>query len=70
MKTENQNTEMNILEQYLNQAKEELIEDVLYDFQDKITPRLKKRMMNTPLVQLRGKLENLRKKYLVEYSKL
>jgi len=70
MKTENQNTEMNILEQLLDQAKEDLINEVLWDFQYKITPRLKKRMMNTGLVDLRKKLENLRKKYLVEYSKL
>jgi hypothetical protein len=57
------------MEGYLNDKKEALIEEVLWDFQEKITPRLKARMMNTPILELRGKLEKLRDYYLNEYAK-
>jgi hypothetical protein len=57
------------LEQYLNKKKEAMIEDILWDFTDKITPRLKARMMKTPLMDLKPKLENLKKHYLNEYAK-
>jgi len=57
------------MEEFLNKKKEEMIEDILFGFTDKITPRLKARMMKTPLMDLKVKLENLKKHYLNQYAK-
>jgi hypothetical protein len=51
------------------QAKEEMIEEELFGFTNKITPELKERLMKLPLLPLKEELKKLYNTFLEEYAK-